>query len=72
MAALHRFTSNGKESSVWNATAVGVDVGRAKYIAECDEHGAFMPTTSIRDAIRLANGTHAFCDDCREDLHGKA
>lgn len=72
MGALHRFVSNGKNTSVWTAEGAGVDVGRKKYIASCDDHGTFVGTNSVKDAIRVANATTNFCDDCRDELHGES
>jgi hypothetical protein len=73
MSALHRFNHpNGKKSSVWNAEDVGIDAGKKKYIASCDNHGTFVGASSQRDAIISANNTDNFCDDCREELLGKA
>jgi hypothetical protein len=69
MAALHEFNSNGKPSSVWTAEDAGVDTGGSKYIACCDKHGTFAPSRSVKDAIRVANSTHNFCDECRDELH---
>lgn len=71
-AALERFNSNGKPSSVWNAADIGIDAGKKKYIASCDKHGTFVGASSIKDAIRVANNTHNFCDECSDELHGKA
>lgn len=70
---LHEFKHpNGKHSSVWLSNPKLADVGKNKYTVICENHGALIGASSVKDAIRVANNTHNFCDDCRDEMLGKA
>lgn len=72
MAVTHRFTPNGKRTSVWHGEGSGVDLGGAPWGASCDTHSSMVGNDTQRGAILSAQYPENFCDDCREETHAAA